>query len=300
MPAFNAWNVDIVTLDYEKTNQGSVFMLFKHFAAATVCSFALSSSATAQTNEIEELAQAIGLSPVLEVMREEGLIYADDIAENLLQTSRSSEWDALVDRLYDTADMRERVVATLAAEIEPDNLTLIVDFFQTEPGESLIAYEVAAREAFLDKAVEEAANDVAALAAVEKTDRYQLVTEFIEANDLIETNIVGALNASYAFYQGMQGGGGFPAELTEDQMLQDVWSQEPEIRSSTTEWVYSFLMLAYEPVEDADLEAYIAFSETDAGQDYNSAMFTAFDGMYNDISRGLGLAAAQVMQQQEL
>ena len=55
--------------------------------------------------------------------------------------------------------------------------------------------------------------------------------------------------------------------------------QNIDIRQNTTEWVYSFLLLAYEPLEDADLETYIAFSETGAGQDLNAAMFAAFDGM---------------------
>ena len=68
-----------------------------------------------------------------------------------------------------------------------------------------------------------------------------------------------------------------------------------EIRRTTTEWVMSFLLLAYQPLSDADLETYIAFSQTPAGQDMNRAVFNAFDQMFIDISRSLGVASSRYM-----
>ena len=61
-------------------------------------------------------------------------------------------------------------------------------------------------------------------------DRVDQLTAFIEANQLVERNVAGGLNGSLAFYKGLVDGGGF--EMPEDQILQDVWSQEPEIRDS--------------------------------------------------------------------
>ncbi|MFO8127697.1 hypothetical protein [Yoonia sp.] len=119
-------------------------------------------------------------------------------------------------------------------------------------------------------------------------------------NDLIEANVVGSLNSSYAFYTGLIDGGAMPADVTTETALQNVWSQEPDVRSDTTEWVYSFLLMAYQPLSDAELEAYIAFSRTEAGQDMSGALFSAFDGMFDDISRGLGLASSRFMVSQEL
>jgi hypothetical protein len=95
-------------------------------------------------------------------------------------------------------------------------------------------------------------------------------------------------------------GGAFPAEMTESDILSDVWAQEPEIRANTEEWIYSFLIMAYDPVAPEDIEAYIAFSETDAGRAANRAIFAAFDGMFEDISLALGRAAARYMATQEL
>ena len=40
--------------------------------------------------------------------------------------------------------------------------------------------------------------------------REQMVPEFAEANDLIELNVVGALNSNLAFYRGMADGAADP------------------------------------------------------------------------------------------
>jgi len=127
-----------------------------------------------------------------------------------------------------------------------------------------------------------------------------MVEQFVDANDLVETNVVGAMNANFAFYLGLLDGGAFPQELTVDQILADVWSQEDDIRKNTYEWVYSYLLLAYQPLSDADLQTYIAFSESDEGQAMNTALFAAFDEMYEGISRALGLASSEYMSGQDL
>ncbi|MFA8443212.1 hypothetical protein [Yoonia sp.] len=160
--------------------------------------------------------------------------------------------------------------------------------------------ELSARRAYLDEAVEMASKENAAIAMMDETPRFLMVQEFVDVNDLIEANVVGSLNSSYAFYTGLIDGGAMPAGVTGETALQDVWAQEPEVRKDTTEWVYSFLLMAYQPLSDAEMEAYIEFSRTDAGQDMTDALFAAFDGMFEDISRGLGLASARFMISQEL
>ncbi|MCA1777118.1 MAG: hypothetical protein LC676_16345 [Loktanella sp.] len=95
-------------------------------------------------------------------------------------------------------------------------------------------------------------------------------------------------------------GGGFPQGLGEEDVLADVWNQEPEIRSNTREWMSSFLLMAYAPLSDEELDDYIAFSQTDAGQDLNRLLFGGFDPLFVDISRELGLASSRYMQGADL
>jgi len=135
---------------------------------------------------------------------------------------------------------------------------------------------------------------------VDNDPRIGQLAEFIAANDLLESNVVGALNANFAFYLGLSDGGAFPNPLSQDQMLSEVWSQEGVIREDIEEWLFSFLSLAYQPLSDADLQAYIDISNTPEGQAMNQALFVAFDGIFDEISRELGLAVAQVMAGQDL
>ena len=181
-----------------------------------------------------------------------------------------------------------------------EDVDLRLDFFGSERGQEIFQLEISARSAMLDEAVEEASKEAAAIQVMDETSRYLAIRDFIDTNDLIESNVVGALNSSYAFYMGLIDGGVMPQGVTAETALQDVWSQEPDIRQNTTEWVYAFLLLAYQPLSDDDLAAYQAFSETEAGQDLNDALFDAFDGMFEDISRALGLASSRFMQVQEL
>ncbi len=250
--------------------------------------------------EIDALYDALLLDEMVEIMRDEGLAYGAEIAADMFPGRPGTEWTRQVEAIYDAERMGETLRAELAEALEGANIDPMVSFFSTEPGRTLVSLEASARRALLDDELEEAAQESAALAMADETPRIKLIEEFVTANDLVETNVVGAMNSNYAFYTALADGGAFGGEMGTEQILSDVWSQEDEIRQSTTEWVYSFLNLAYEPAEDDEIEAYIAFSESEAGQMLNQAMFDAFDVMFTDISRALGLAAALQMNSQDI
>lgn len=278
--------------------------MFRAFASAATVSLALLSlPAAAQDGadaKVDALFEALGLPEMLLIMQEEGQSYGMTIATDMFPGGDSAGWAAAVTQIYDAEMMYEEVRGAFGEALEGDDIDAMLAFYTSEPGETIIDLEVSARRALLDDAVDAAAKDNAVIAMTDATPRYLMVQDFVEANDLIESNVVGALNSNYAFYMGLiDGGAGLPG-VTSDTALQDVWAQEPEIRSSTTEWVYSFLLMAYQPLSDEDLATYIAFSETEAGQDINSALFESFNGMFDDISRALGLAASRFMVSQEL
>jgi len=205
-----------------------------------------------------------------------------------------------VSAIYDAQVMQTEVRGAFGGAIEGADIDALLSFFTSEQGERIVGLEVSARLALLDDAIEEASRENAVLAMADKTPRYRMIQEFVAANDLVEANVVGSLNSSYAFYIGLIDGGAMPTGITPDIALQDVWAQEPQVRSDTIEWLYSFLLMAYQPLSNAELEAYIAFSQTDAGQDLTNALFLAFNGMFDDISRALGLASSRFMVIQEL
>jgi len=250
--------------------------------------------------QIAPLADALGMDRLLPVMRQEGEVYARDLADDLFPGRTTARWRAEVDAIYDVARMRDTMVAGLRAGLPANTVAPLTDFFTSDLGTRIVGLETSAREALLDPSVETASEE--ALEAMRAADdpRLALIEDFVEANDLVEMNVVGALNSNFAFYRGLEAGGAFDGTLTEEQMLADVWAQEPEIRADTETWVYSYLALAYGPLADDELERYVALSRSPEGQALNAALFAAFDRLFVRISRELGEAAAQVMSAEDI
>jgi hypothetical protein len=251
---------------------------------------------------IADLSRTMRMGEVVEIMRAEGVDYGASLADEMFAGQGGAEWQAIVSEIYDPVGMLQRFDLQLAEALADDAGTRdgAMQFFGGAQGQRILTLELDARRLLADDAAEEAAKVKVEDMIADNDPRMEVLRTFAEANDLIELNVAGALNANLAFYRGMQEGGAFGAEMTEDQMLSDVWSQEPEIRAETEAWLYSYLALAYAPLSDADLADYIAYSETPEGQRFNLALFSAFDAMFEPISHELGLAAARQMQGQDI
>ena len=250
--------------------------------------------------EIGPLVDALGMNGLLPVMREEGLASARELASEMFPGRGGPRWEDLVDRIYGIERMRATMTDEMARRLEPEEIDALLQFFGSELGRRIVRLEVSAREALLDGSVEEASE--AALAEMRRADdpRLEVLRGFVEANDLVEMNVAGALNSNWAFYQGMAAGGAFGDALSEQQMLADVRGQADAIRAETEEWVYSYLAMAYRPLSDDEIAAYTALSQTPEGQALNTALFAAYDVLFVTISRDLGLAAAQFMAGEDI
>lgn len=249
------------------------------------------------------LVDALHLPEIFDIMEQEGATYGAEIADQMFEKGDTASWDREVARIYDSARtfplFRDRFAEALADVPEAD-IAAMLDFLGSERGARIIALEVSARRAFLDPAVEETSLLRLEEMREMRDPRLGRIEDLIAAGDLIEENVSSAMNANLAFYRGMAEGGALDGAMTDEDMLSDVWSQEDQIRTETSRWVMSMLTLAYAPLDDADLEAYRAFSESAAGRRLNRAMFQAFDAVFSDVSFRLGLAAAGVLAGQDL
>lgn len=270
-------------------------------AEATAAAGAATPSAEAVA-AVDALLAALRIGDTVEILREEGMDYGRTLEADMFSGSVGSGWEAQVALIYDGARMgaafREAMIRQMADD--PAALADIRAFFEGDLGAKVVGLEIEARRAYLDDAAEEASKVAWAEAQAEETPRVAALERFVAVNDLVDSNVSGALNANLAFYQGMAESGAFGGEMTEEQMLSDVWAQEPEVRQSTTEWVYSYLNLSYGPLSDAELAEYIAFSESEAGQKLNRALFAAYDEVFTPISRALGVAVGRQMQGQDI
>lgn len=252
--------------------------------------------------EVDALLAALRIDDTIAVLREEGLDYGRSLEEDMFPGAGGASWQATVALIYDGDRMGEAFRAALirALEDDPAEVAAIRAFFESELGRRVVDLEIEARRSLLDDAVEEASKVALEELRAEDGPRLAALDRFVTVNDLVESNVMGALNSNLAFYRGMQRGGAFGEEMTEEQMLGDVWGQEQEIRQSTTEWVYSYLNLSYAPLSDADLAEYTAFCESAAGQKVNAALFAAFDEVFTPISEALGVAVARQMAGQDI
>lgn len=260
----------------------------------------------AQAQRVTALMQVMGLDEIIAIMREEGLAYGAELERDMLAGEGGSTWEMQVDRIYDvdkmTALVRRQFIAAFgSADPEP-----LVAFFEGKTGEQIVALEIAARRAFMDEDVEEAARaafrqvapDLEARSPRNIDPHLSAIEAYIEVNDLIGFNVMGALNANMLFYRGLVDGGAM--EMSEADIVSDVWAQEDDTRAETREWIYSFLMLAYEPLAPEQINAYADLSKTESGRAMNRALFEAFDLMYGELSRALGAAVAGQMLGEDL
>lgn len=252
--------------------------------------------------EVLALTQTMQLGDLVGILRQEGIDYGTQLETDMFPGAGGQGWQATLGLIYDGQRMEEALVASLTQELakSPDDIAAMQGFFGSDLGQKVLKLEIEARRTLLDDDAEEAARIAWQDMGSGETARVEQLERFVAANDLIESNVMGALNASLAFYQGMQEGGAFGGEMTEEQMLTDVWGQEGDVRQQTAEWLYPYLTLSYGPLSDEELDSYIAFSESPEGQVLNAALFAAFDDVFTPISKALGLAVARQMAGQDI
>jgi hypothetical protein len=246
---------------------------------------------------IARLGEVLQLDALFEVLREEGLANGAELEADMLGGGAGPGWDRTVSAIYDMPILRARFNQALRASLdsEPEATAAIMEFFSSDLGIRILGLEIEARRAFLDPAAEDAARVAADRRRMERDPRAGQIDRFIEAGDLLEMNVAGALTGNLGFISGMNETGINGVILPQEELMAQVWGQEEQIRTDTETWLNAYLGLAYAPLSDAELDAYIAFWETPAGQRLNAALFNAFEAAFRDVSHGLGRAAGQAM-----
>lgn len=278
--------------------------MLRRFALAAF--LAIATPLTAQTTEgnaaetapaeVADLAEALRLPDLFAVLREEGLAHGQSLETDMFPGGGGARWVAALAAIYDVDRMTESFTSVLGEEMrrDPDALEQAVAFFESDLGQRIVGLEIGAREAFLDEAVEEAARVAAEDRQQARDPKVPLLDRFIAAADLVEMNVAGGLSGNLAFMNGMVESGAYSGLPTDD-ILSDVWAQEEEIRSSTTIWLNAYLGTAYGPLTVEELQTYVEFFESSAGQRLNAALFAAFDQVFRPVSYELGRAAGIAM-----
>jgi len=241
-------------------------------------------------DDIAALLRALDISGTVDVMQEEGLVYGDDIAGEMLPEVDADNWAQTVRRIYDRDNMQRLIEEEMAQALNNIDVTPLLSFYQSDAGQLVVQMELDARRAFMSSETEDAAAVRLENAMREGAPVVSMVETIISDSDLIEMNVAGALNSNLMFYRGLAEGGAW--EMSEDDMLRDVWAQEEATRKDTQDWLMSFLVMAYTPMNEDALDTYAALFRTDEGRALNRALFQSFNRMYDELSYLLGRAVA--------
>ncbi len=251
---------------------------------------------------IAELGEVLQFDSLFDVLREEGLAQAGDLADQMLPGGAGLGWDRVVDQIYDLRRVRATFNMALRTELAktPQHAAEIRTFFASDLGRRVIGLEIEARRAFLDIATEEAARVASDTPETARDPKWRQIQRLIEAGDLVEMNVAGGLSGSLAFMQGLQDSGAYGFTLPMDKLTTDVWGQEAQLRADTSSWLKAYFGLAYAPLTETELETYVAFMESPAGQHYSAALFLALDSSFRRISHDLGAAVGDAMQARDI
>jgi len=275
-------------------------MLLRRLFPALILVAMLRPALATPPDRLDEVTGLLRLPELMQIMAREGIAYGNDLETRMFAGRGGERWRGIIARIYDPVRLSDEMTRQLGKALASTDLAPVIGFFASPLGRRVTGLEVSARRALLDPSVESLSKQSWAQMQDDKDPRLAGLRAFVGANDLIEMNVQGELNASLAFYRGLSDGGAFAVPMTETDLLRNVGSQETRVRSDTTDWIYSYLAMAYQPLSDADLAAYTAFSRTPGGKALNRAMFAAFAVMFRDISGELGRSAAKFIAGEDL
>ncbi|MDO5648436.1 hypothetical protein [Paracoccus sp. (in: a-proteobacteria)] len=173
-------------------------------------------------------------------------------------------------------------------------------FYDSALGRRVIGLETSTRRAMLDPDIDDQARAQVALADLTNAPRLAQIRALIDAADLVDANTASAMNSSIAFSRGLARGGAQDMPLTLEQLLNDTWAQRADIETQARDWLTAYFMLAYSPLDDAELDQIIAFAETADSRALMDALFMGYDAVFTRLSFDMGMAAAVHMQGQDL
>ncbi len=264
-------------------------------ALVTACIWSVSTATAEEPSE--RLMRAMHVQDTMDIIAQEGRNQAQDFSKTLFESTGGAFFNSQVAELYDPSWMRGQIAQSVSVGMSDTQIEQAAIFFESQLGQTIVSLENSARQAMTDDAVYEMAQQSYAQAETD-SNFYRLVDEYVQINNLIELNVRSSFNAEYAFIRGLTTGQ--EGATDDDALLAKLLSKGEKTEEETTEWIYSYLLLAYKPLNEAQMRENIAFSRTEAGRALNKSLFEAYDQMMVEITFNLGEAVARAMRASDL
>lgn len=244
-----------------------------------------------------KLAEILRLGEAVTLIRDEGRAFGLSLDDEMLEGRGGALWQDRVGSIYATARIEDSVTTALQSNMTEAEIQQAISFFDTSDGHEILQLELSARKAMADSDIEDMMR-ARAMDASDPSVGQQRARDYARVNDLLGRNVAGTLAASVEFLRGMADGGALA--LDDMSIRAQVWQDRDSVAKDVESWLIGFLMLAYTPLSETQMQAYLEFCETDAGRALNDALFQGFDAAHLAISHKLGFAVAQALQSSTL
>ena len=259
-------------------------------AAATTAVLS-SGPALAQTDPAtaERLLRRSGLWTQLEHIGpqvRQGLAEAAAQGGGALSAEQLERLRAAAESAYDTTRQRSVALRTTARELQPQHLPALTAWYESSTGAAMTRLEE--RSAADRRGTEAVVEEGRARLAAMSPERRALIERFMQASRVVDTTLSMTLNTVAGVRQGLAGvmpPGAGPSEADTRAMLAE---QLPKLKPVFEQMLLAASAVAYADAADGQLEAYVAFLRTPAGEHLSDVMQRVLDAVFLDAATELG------------
>ena len=252
-----------------------------------------------QTDIHDELYDALYLQKIIKTLHNEGIEHAIESGKVYLgQDYDADSFENAVKKIYNLKMMDNFTRKGLIQKLSKEKAEVALKFFSKGLGARVALLETSARSAISYKEVEAAAVQMAKDAKNEDTARYSMLEQNIKDLELVELNMTGAFSAQYAFLSNLSALDEMP--LGNDDIVTLLLESEEEMRQDIVDWLMGFTHMAYTPLSDEELKAYLTFLTSADGKALNLALFHIFNGLSIQTSGDLADVIVSFRKAREL
>ena len=264
-----------------------------------VSSFLIWSYCTAlMAQPSEQLYQLLHLDELVDIVSEEGLADAKATADAYLQGITRGNFGVSISQIYDKKSLSSKVKQMFSKALPTATANSLIAFYKSELGVQVSQLEVSARRAISDPSIEKYVIDRALEAEVQGKSRPQLLRSAINKMDWVKQNLAGAYEARFAFLAALSEVEAL--RLDQARIFTLMQSDQEALSLEIEEWLLGYMYMAYSPLSDDELAAYMRFQASPEGMALNEVLFDTFSRLNTENAEKLGQFTASALSAQDL
>jgi hypothetical protein len=271
-----------------------VFLVFVVFFGFPVMAFAQTS-----TDNTEKLLLLIGYNESFAELRQDVIDMAVD-GTIPAGTPLASVWPIAAEQHFDSDKMLASTIKRLAQLMTDDEIENLLVIFGTDFALKITEIEEREQNALpFDQTLEKGSAIITTLSA-DAPVRLQQYFDMIEVVGALDSTVSMVMNMRYAFLSGASLTGLLPVPMTDDQIVEGLERQKPQIRRAILNNIVTMTAFIYRDLNDEEVAEYITLlSIPEVTRMYTFLGQVTGDVMSREFAR-FSLKLGQVAPQSEL